>query len=116
MPMVGDRCQFGAVIPEWTNLLRRGVDVLPASSSRWVPLGLLALGLLLVPSYLATAQSSPPSYLPAVRPPVSAIPDTGDALNFKQIAHVPIMDDFQWNNEPMGIPRGDNGDITMADH
>ncbi len=87
-----------------------------SGSSRWLPVGVLALGLLLVPSYLAGAQSAQPSYAPAIRPPVSAIPDGGAAANFTLVAHVPILDDHQWNNDPMGIPRGENGDITAADH
>src|SRR2546430_5042946 len=62
------------------------------------------------------AAAEPPPYLPAVRPPVSRIPPQGLGRNFELVAHLPLLDDYQWNNAPMGIPRGDNGDITIADH
>lgn len=55
-------------------------------------------------------------YTPAVRPPVSEIPPEGLGRNFELVAHLPLLDDYQWVNEPMGIPRGDNGDITLSDH
>src|SRR3989454_5329327 len=60
--------------------------------------------------------ADPPPYLPAIRPPVARIPPQGLGRNFELVAHLPLLDDYQWNNAPMGIPRGDNGDITIADH
>ena len=62
------------------------------------------------------AAAEPPPYLPAIRPPVARIPPQGLGRNFELVAHLPLLDDYQWNNAPMGIPRGDNGDITIADH
>lgn len=62
------------------------------------------------------AAPAPPDYVPAKRPPASRIPPQGLGRNFELVAHLPLLDDFQWNNQPMGIPRGDNGDITAADH
>lgn len=39
----------------------------------------------------------------------------GIARNFKLVAHLPLLDDHQYaENEPLGIPRGSNGDITAA--
>src|SRR5437899_12140388 len=61
------------------------------------------------------AAAEPPPYLPAVRPPVSRIPPQGLGRNFELVAHLPLLDDYQWNNAPMGIPRGDNGAITTAE-
>lgn len=65
---------------------------------------------------VGSAQAPPPAYQPARRPPVSRIPDKGLGRNFELVAHLPLMDDYQWENTPMGIPRGENGDITAAGH
>src|SRR5207244_9994603 len=62
------------------------------------------------------AAAEPPPYLPAVRPPVSRVTAQGPGRDLELVAHLPLLDDYQWNNTPMGIPRGDNGDITIADH
>ena len=52
---------------------------------------------------------------PARTPPVDEIPEGGLARNFELVGHVPLMDDHQYRDlEPLGIPRGSNGDITVA--
>jgi hypothetical protein len=39
----------------------------------------------------------------------------GIARNFRVVGHNPLLDDHQWaDNEPLGIPRGSNADITVA--
>lgn len=55
---------------------------------------------------------------PARTPPVDEIPEDGLARNFELVSHVPLLDDNQFgDHEPLGIPRGSNGDITIAgDH
>src|SRR5207244_6884576 len=79
--------------------------------------GVFGMGFLLGgTARMGGAAAEPPPYLPAVRPPVSRIPPQGLGRNFELVAHLPLLDDYQWNNTPMGIPRGDNGDITIADH
>lgn len=62
------------------------------------------------------AAPATPDYFPAVRPLVTQIPARGMGKNFELVAHVPLLDDSQWQNTSMGIPRGENGDITAADH
>lgn len=52
---------------------------------------------------------------PVRTPPIEAIPDGGLAENFELVGHLPLMDDYQYaGNAPLGIPRGSNGDITIA--
>src|SRR5207244_11526905 len=79
--------------------------------------GVFGMGFLLGgTARMGGAAAEPPPYLPAIRPPVARIPPQGLGRNFELVAHLPLLDDYQWNNTPMGIPRGDNGDITIADH
>lgn len=48
-------------------------------------------------------------------PEVEDIPARGSGRNFNLVAHLPLWDDHQYaGNEPLGIPRGSNGDITAA--
>lgn len=50
----------------------------------------------------------------AVTPPVSEIPEGGAGRNFELVAHQPLHDDHQYVDETLGIPRGSNGDVTVA--
>src|SRR5436309_1786473 len=63
---------------------------------------------------ISKAAPAQPDYLPHLTPPISQIPAGGLSRNFELVAHLPLMDDYQWENTPMGIPRGSNGDITAA--
>jgi len=49
-------------------------------------------------------------------PDASEIPPGGLAHNFRLVAHLPLLDDFNYaGREPLGIPRGSNADITATD-
>lgn len=96
--------------------MKRSRFAMGAASSVLVILLVFAVGFLLGGMSGVGGAPAPAPYLPAVRPPVSQIPAKGLGKNFELVAHVPIMDDYQWQNTPMGIPRGENGDITAAGH
>lgn len=47
-------------------------------------------------------------------PSVAEIPDGGDGENFELVGHNPLLDEHQYDGESLGIPRGSNGDVTIA--
>jgi len=56
----------------------------------------------------------------ALQPPAPAasaadIPEGGTGRNFELVGHAPLLDDHQYvGDESFGIPRGSNGDVTVA--
>src|SRR5574341_28120 len=62
------------------------------------------------PAGTGGAAPAPAPYLPALTPPISQIPPKGLAKNFELVVHLPLMDDFQWENTSLGIPRGSTCD------
>lgn len=74
-------------------------------------------GTVLLPSVFlkARARGEEEGDQPARTPPQEDIPDGGLAENFELVSHCPLMDDHQYMDlEPLGIPRGSNGDITAS--
>ncbi|MFB6129739.1 MAG: LVIVD repeat-containing protein [Salinigranum sp.] len=62
-----------------------------------------------------TTKGSPASgYRPAWTPPVDEIPAGGVGVNFELVGHTPLPDDHQYRGDSLGMPRGSNGDITVA--
>lgn len=54
-------------------------------------------------------------YSPPPVPPPGEIPENGTGENFELVGHTPLLDEHQYvGDEPLGIPRGSNGDITVA--
>ena len=52
---------------------------------------------------------------PATTPPLDEIPENGTGENFELVAHNPLLDEHQYvGDESFGIPRGSNGEITIA--
>ncbi len=47
-------------------------------------------------------------------PHVDDIPEGGDAENFELVGHAPLYDEHQHVDEEFEVPRGSNGDITIA--
>lgn len=92
------------------------------SSRRGYLVGLVAgSGTVLLPSLIlkSYAEEERPTQAkgaqPTRTPPVDEIPEGGLAENFELVGHVPLMDNHQYMDlEPLGLPRGSNGDITAS--
>lgn len=57
-----------------------------------------------------------PDYDPPLTPALAEIPENGTGENFELVGHNPLHDDHQFvGNESFGVPRGSNGEITIAD-
>ena len=61
-----------------------------------------------------TPESDVDEYEPARTPPVDEIPAGGTGVNFELVGHNPLLDEHQFEGDSLGIPRGSNGDITIA--
>jgi hypothetical protein len=64
------------------------------------------------------SRSQPPEdkvHRTARTPDVKDIPSGGTGRNLRLVGHNPLLDTFEYVNEPLGIPRGSNGDITASD-
>lgn len=59
-------------------------------------------------------ETSESKYAPVRTPSVDEIPEGGTGENFELVGHNPLYDDHQYGKESLGIPRGSNGDITIA--
>jgi hypothetical protein len=52
---------------------------------------------------------------PATTPSIEDIPENGTGENFELVGHNPLLDEHQYvGDESLGIPRGSNGEITVA--
>lgn len=73
--------------------------------------------ILLLTGVAAVAAGPPEKQVHSIAqtPEVDDIPARGTGRNLDLVAHLPLLDDHQYvGNEPLGIPRGSNGDITAA--
>ena len=60
------------------------------------------------------SESNADKYEAARTPPIDEIPEGGIGGNFELVGHNPLYDEHQYRGESFGIPRGSNGDITIA--
>ncbi len=61
-----------------------------------------------------TPESNGGEYEAARTPAVEEIPAGGTGVNLELVGHNPLLDEHQYEGDSFGIPRGSNGDITIA--